>query len=182
MGIVSPLGDGAATITATVNGASTTITVTVKNANTPRPVTFERDIQPILTRSGCNAGACHGKARGQNGFQLSLLAFDPDFDFNAITTEARGRRVFPANPAFSLLLRKPSRPGAARRREEARPRARSAYRTLAPLDRDRHAAHAGRRAEAAEDHGLPRQPADDLQGEVSNSRSPRTTPTAPPAT
>jgi hypothetical protein len=70
--------------------------------------TFERDIQPILTRAGCNAGACHGKARGQNGFQLSLLAYDPDFDFNAITTEARGRRVFPANPAFSLLLRKAS--------------------------------------------------------------------------
>ena len=72
------------------------------------PVTFERDIQPILTRAGCNAGACHGKARGQNGFQLSLLAYDNDFDFNAIVTEARGRRIFPANPAFSLLLRKAS--------------------------------------------------------------------------
>ncbi len=71
-------------------------------------VTFERDIQPILTRFGCNAGACHGKARGQNGFQLSLLAYDSDFDFNAIATEARGRRVFPANPSFSLLLRKAS--------------------------------------------------------------------------
>ena len=70
--------------------------------------TFERDIQPILTRAGCNAGACHGKARGQNGFQLSLLAYDNDFDFNALTTEARGRRVFPANPSFSLLLRKAS--------------------------------------------------------------------------
>src|SRR4051812_27987160 len=70
--------------------------------------TFERDIHPILTRAACNAGACHGKARGQNGFQLSLLAYDHDFDFNAITTEARGRRVFPANPTFSLLLRKAS--------------------------------------------------------------------------
>ena len=73
----------------------------------PAP-TFERDIQPILTRAGCNAGACHGKARGQNGFQLSLLAYDHDFDFNAITQEARGRRIFPANPAFSLILRKAS--------------------------------------------------------------------------
>ena len=70
--------------------------------------TFENDIQPILTRFGCNAGACHGKARGQNGFQLSLLAYDNDFDFGAIVTEARGRRIFPANPAFSLLLRKAS--------------------------------------------------------------------------
>ena len=71
-------------------------------------ITFERDIQPILTRFGCNAGACHGKARGQNGFQLSLLAYDNDFDFNAITAEARGRRIFPANPPFSLILRKAS--------------------------------------------------------------------------
>jgi hypothetical protein len=74
----------------------------------PDAPTFERDIQPILTRFGCNAGACHGKARGQNGFQLSLLAYDHDFDFNAITVEARGRRIFPANPGFSLILRKAS--------------------------------------------------------------------------
>jgi hypothetical protein len=72
------------------------------------PPTFERDIQPILTKVGCNAGACHGKARGQNGFQLSLLAFDHDFDFHAIATEARGRRVFPASPESSLLLQKAS--------------------------------------------------------------------------
>jgi hypothetical protein len=72
------------------------------------PVTFERDIQPILTRAGCNAGACHGKARGQNGFALSLLGFDPDFDHDAIAKEARGRRVFPASPDDSLLLRKAS--------------------------------------------------------------------------
>ncbi|MFM8271762.1 MAG: DUF1549 domain-containing protein, partial [Gemmata sp.] len=73
----------------------------------PAP-TFERDIQPVLTRYGCNSGPCHGKARGQNGFQLSLFAYDHDFDFNAIVTEARGRRTFPANPGFSLLLRKAS--------------------------------------------------------------------------
>jgi Protein of unknown function (DUF1549)/Protein of unknown function (DUF1553) len=68
--------------------------------------TFERDIVPILTRAGCNAGACHGKARGQNGFQLSLLGFDPDSDHAAIASEARGRRVFPAAPEQSLLLSK----------------------------------------------------------------------------
>lgn len=69
-------------------------------------VTFERDIVPLLTRHGCNAGACHGKARGQNGFALSLLAYDHDFDYHAITQEGRGRRVFPAQPEASLLLRK----------------------------------------------------------------------------
>lgn len=73
-----------------------------------RPVTFERDIQPILARYGCNAGACHGKARGQNGFALSLLGFDNQFDYAAIVQEARGRRVFPAAPDASLLLLKAS--------------------------------------------------------------------------
>ncbi|MBX9790892.1 MAG: DUF1549 and DUF1553 domain-containing protein [Pirellulales bacterium] len=63
---------------------------------------------PVLTAAGCNAGACHGKQRGQNGFQLSLLGFDASFDFQAIAQEARGRRVFPAAPEQSLLLRKAS--------------------------------------------------------------------------
>ena len=43
------------------------------------------DVQPLLTRFGCNAGACHGKSRGQNGFALSLLGFDSDFDYSALT-------------------------------------------------------------------------------------------------
>ena len=103
-GVVTPVGDGEAIITATAANKSAAMIVTVKNATAAKPVTFERDIQPILTRSGCNAGACHGKARGQNGFQLSLLAYDNDFDFNAITTEARGRRIFPANPELQPAL------------------------------------------------------------------------------
>ena len=71
-------------------------------------ISFELDIMPILTARGCNAGACHGKQRGQNGFQLSLLGFDPEFDFAALTREGRGRRVFPADSERSLLLRKGS--------------------------------------------------------------------------
>jgi hypothetical protein len=73
-----------------------------------KPISFELDVQPILTRLGCNAGACHGKSRGQNGFQLSLLGFYPDFDFTALTLEARGRRVFPTSAEESLLLKKAS--------------------------------------------------------------------------
>jgi hypothetical protein len=71
-----------------------------------RVPTLERDVEPVLTRFGCNAGACHGKQRGQNGFQLSLLGFDPTSDFEALTREARGRRIFPAAPEHSLLLLK----------------------------------------------------------------------------
>ena len=72
------------------------------------PVDFERDILPIFTRFGCNSGSCHGKQSGQNGFKLSLLAFDADFDFDALTKEGRGRRIFAVDPERSLLLRKPT--------------------------------------------------------------------------
>src|SRR5207244_4070555 len=87
-------------------------------------VTFESDVMPVLSRAGCNAGACHGKARGQNGFALSLLGFDPDSDHAAIASEGRGRRVFPAAPEHSLLLLKPtalSPPGGGRRIEPGGP-------------------------------------------------------------
>jgi hypothetical protein len=75
---------------------------------TIKTITFESDIQPLLTRFGCNAGACHGKSRGQNGFALSLLGFDSDFDYSAIVHENRGRRYLPAAVEQSLLLRKAS--------------------------------------------------------------------------
>lgn len=74
----------------------------------PIEIDFERDVQPVLTRLGCNSGPCHGKQRGQNGFQLSLLGFDSDFDHNALTKESRSRRVSLTRPAESLLLTKPS--------------------------------------------------------------------------
>ncbi|MFY8200265.1 MAG: hypothetical protein ACOVLE_06320 [Pirellula staleyi] len=67
---------------------------------------FELDIQPILTARGCNSGPCHGKARGQNGFALSLLGFDANMDFEAIVKNSRGRRLSIASPTESLLLTK----------------------------------------------------------------------------
>ncbi|HAP08202.1 MAG TPA: hypothetical protein DCR20_10270, partial [Planctomycetaceae bacterium] len=63
-------------------------------ADAQQLVDFDNDIQPILTKFGCNSGPCHGKARGQGGFQLSLLGFDSQQDHDAITKEGRGRRVF----------------------------------------------------------------------------------------
>lgn len=72
-------------------------------SSTPK---FELDVMPILTVAGCNSGPCHGKSRGQNGFQLSLLGFDADFDYASIVEHARGRRVSPAAPSQSLLLLK----------------------------------------------------------------------------
>jgi hypothetical protein len=67
---------------------------------------FENEIQPLLTRYGCNSGGCHGKASGQNGFKLSLFGFDTQADYEEIVHRARGRRVNVAIPERSLLLLK----------------------------------------------------------------------------
>jgi Protein of unknown function (DUF1549)/Protein of unknown function (DUF1553)/Bacterial Ig-like domain len=107
-GLITPKGDGSGVIEVNVGGQRAQATVRVAGTGELARPTFELDVMPILTRAGCNAGACHGKARGQNGFQLSLLGFDPNFDYGAITQEARGRRVFPAAPEQSLLLLKPT--------------------------------------------------------------------------
>src|SRR5580658_1806390 len=64
-------------------------TTSVPDAGGPN---FELDVMPILSVAGCNSGHCHGKSRGQNGFALSLLGFDADFDYASIVEEGRGRR------------------------------------------------------------------------------------------
>jgi hypothetical protein len=73
-----------------------------------RQLNFANDIVPLLSRYGCNSSACHGKAEGQNGFKLSVFGFDPPADYDALTKEGRGRRVFPAAAQRSLLLAKAS--------------------------------------------------------------------------
>lgn len=74
----------------------------------PRRFNFENDILPILSRFGCNASGCHGKAEGQNGFKLSVFGFDPPADYAALTQDGRGRRVVAALPERSLLIAKAS--------------------------------------------------------------------------
>ncbi|MCH7686087.1 MAG: DUF1553 domain-containing protein [Planctomycetes bacterium] len=72
----------------------------------PTPVRFLNDVVPILTKHRCNSGGCHGKSTGQNGFKLSLLGFEPKWDYAALVNESRGRRIFPGDPGRSLLLLK----------------------------------------------------------------------------
>ncbi|HEY3148610.1 MAG TPA: hypothetical protein VGJ75_19780, partial [Dongiaceae bacterium] len=106
-GLVIPLGDGRATITAkTADGLGASLAVTVEHYREVRPVNFANQIVPIFTKAGCNGGGCHGKSAGQNGFRLSLLGFEPAEDYEHLVKEARGRRLFPAAPDRSLLLLK----------------------------------------------------------------------------
>ncbi|MEM1067389.1 MAG: DUF1549 and DUF1553 domain-containing protein, partial [Planctomycetota bacterium] len=73
-----------------------------------RPIDFDTEIMPVLTRLGCNAGSCHGAAIGRGGFKLSLLGSSAALDHDAIVRHLEGRRVNLARPDRSLLLLKPS--------------------------------------------------------------------------
>jgi hypothetical protein len=105
-GLVVPRANGTAEIRATFGNRSAIAKVTVADIGSEPPISFRNQVVPIFTKTACNSGGCHGKATGQNGFKLSLLGFDTNWDFNAVVKEARGRRVFPASPEKSLLLQK----------------------------------------------------------------------------
>jgi len=104
---VQPAADGQGTVTITAADQTIELPVTVSNAQQPK-VRFTRDIEPLLSRIGCNAGTCHGAAKGKNGFKLSLRGYDPAFDFNALTEELQGRRINRVDPGQSLMLLKPT--------------------------------------------------------------------------
>ena len=105
-GVVTPVGDGTAVVTAEVDGRTATATVAVTGSSVPIRWSFRNHIEPTLTRAGCNSGACHGALAGKGGFKLSLRGFDPDADHFVMTRQALGRRIDPVNPADSLLLKK----------------------------------------------------------------------------
>ncbi len=107
-GTIEPKAEGTATVVIRAGDAQTSVSVRVEAMQPPPPVLFERDVQPILTRHGCNSGPCHGKQRGQNGFQLSLLGFDDDYDYLALTKGSYARRLAATSPDRSLLFLKPT--------------------------------------------------------------------------
>jgi len=107
-GVVRPVADGTATITANANGQSATVSVTVSGLAEPFAWSFRNHIEPVLAKAGCNSGACHGALAGKGGFRLSLRGYDPVTDHFNIVEQDRGRRVEFADPGRSLFLAKPS--------------------------------------------------------------------------
>src|SRR5579871_5265942 len=73
----------------------------ISSAGPSSPVSFRHDVEPILTRAGCNAGACHGTPSGKNGFRLSLRGYDPALDILTLTHEVHSRRLELLEPAAS---------------------------------------------------------------------------------
>jgi len=107
-GLIRPRHDGKTELIVRYVDDTVRVPITVRGVDHPQPVSFRHEIMPILTKSGCNSGGCHGKADGQNGFKLSVFGYDADIDYDSLTKGGRGRRVFSASPDQSLLLLKGS--------------------------------------------------------------------------
>jgi Protein of unknown function (DUF1553)/Protein of unknown function (DUF1549)/Bacterial Ig-like domain (group 2) len=107
-GVVHPIADGDTRITARAHNISATATVHVTASHAPFTWSFRNHVIPVMTKMGCNQGACHGALAGKNGFKLTLRGYDPDTDYDTLTRQSVGRRVSLADPTASLILMKPS--------------------------------------------------------------------------
>ncbi len=105
-GLLRPVGNGETKVTVAVAGKTQTIAVKVRMPDAEPPMSFRHEVMPILTRAGCNAGACHGYSLGKNGFKLSLRGQDHEADYPSLVREFAGRRVNYQFPAQSLLITK----------------------------------------------------------------------------
>lgn len=104
--VLTPVADGSTTMTVSHGGKSVNVPVAAAKAKDDRAISFKLDVMPVFMRAGCNAGSCHGAARGKDGFRLSLFGFDPDGDYHRLTREQPGRRLNLALPEESMLLEK----------------------------------------------------------------------------
>jgi hypothetical protein len=104
--VLEPAADGMAELRVEFEGLFRSVPIEVTGANAETPVRFRNDVLPILTRSGCNTGRCHGSASGKDGFRLSLFGYDPQGDHYRLTREIPGRRINLADPEESLLVNK----------------------------------------------------------------------------
>ena len=105
-GIFVPTGDGSGRVVAKLDGQRVEVPVEVAGMDGSYHNDFIRDVNPVLTRLGCNAGTCHGAQKGQNGFKLSLRGYDAVSDVRAFTDDMAARRVNFASPDDSLMLLK----------------------------------------------------------------------------
>ena len=104
--VLRPLANGQTTLRAEYDGQAATTTLAVTDVAVTPPISFRHDVMPVFMRAGCNTGACHGSARGKDGFRLSLFGFDPEGDYFRLTRELGYRRVNLAMPEDSLVLQK----------------------------------------------------------------------------
>ena len=107
-GVAIPKSNGKATITAKRGTNVARTAVVVSDFDEPWQWSFRHHVLPVISRSECNTGGCHGALAGKGGFRLSLFGYDPEADFRTITREMRGRRIEFSDPGRSLFLTKPT--------------------------------------------------------------------------
>jgi hypothetical protein len=107
-GEVLAVADGTTSISVSVAGKTRAIPVHVTAVVAEPKIDFNSFVLPVLTKAGCNAGACHASQFGKGGFKLSVFAFAPDDDYRSIVRDGMGRRVNFLRPDQSLLLQKPT--------------------------------------------------------------------------
>jgi hypothetical protein len=107
-GVVRAVSDGEAMITAVVDGTTATAAVKATGTKQPAVPSFRNDVIPMMTKIGCNSGACHGALAGKGGLKLSLRGYAPAVDHFVLTRQTNGRRVDTLDPAHSLMLLKPT--------------------------------------------------------------------------
>ncbi|HEX5053493.1 MAG TPA: DUF1553 domain-containing protein [Planctomycetota bacterium] len=104
--VLRGLRNGDGTLIARSPEGEVRVPLQVRHVEVQPEVSFRNQVIPILTRAGCNTGACHGAAVGKEGFALSLFGYDPDHDHLTLTRDLKSRRVDPAAPEQSLMLQK----------------------------------------------------------------------------
>ena len=107
LGWIEPVANGKTVIEISVAGQKQSVKVEVKLPAKPKPYSFRHDIMPVLSKGGCNSGACHGYSLGKNGFKLSLRGSDASVDYASITGEFLERRVNRHQVDTSLIITKP---------------------------------------------------------------------------
>lgn len=106
-GYITPVTAGEGQLVVEAAGLRTEVSVKVTSAEA-MPVEFIRDVNPLLSKVGCNQGTCHGSANGKNGFKLSLRGYDALYDYRALVDDISGRRFNRSQPSQSLMLLKPT--------------------------------------------------------------------------
>ena len=107
-GVLRAISNGSARLQVSVASHAKVVSVTVDGVKDGPAVGFDTDVRPILSKAGCNMGACHASQYGKGGFKLSVFGFDPSQDHFGVVRDRLGRRVDFVDPANSLLLQKPT--------------------------------------------------------------------------
>ncbi len=105
-GVARPTGDGTGAVLVKAAGKTATVTVQAKNFKSPFVWNFHNHVVSVMSKTGCNMGACHGAAAGKAGFRLTLRGYDTDLDYERLLHEGGARRLVKFDPGNSLVLKK----------------------------------------------------------------------------